>query len=60
MDHFTQLTLDNNSGVVSDEDTVDIWKSTKQETIDKVRRTKSGTSQGELLMIDEEEVEKSF
>ena len=60
MEHFTPLTLDNNSGVVSDEDTVDIWKAAKQEAIEKVRRTKSGTAQGESSMINKEEVEKSF
>ena len=60
MEHFTPLTLDNNSGVVWGEDTVDIWNTVKQEAIDKVRRTKSGTVQGELPMIDEQEVEKSF
>ena len=33
--------------------------SDKQETVEKVRRTKRGKTQGESSMIDEEEVEKS-
>ena len=58
-EHFTPLTLDIKTGMVSDEDTTEIWEFTKEVTIEKVRRNKNRTSGGDSLLIDEE-VEKSF
>ena len=59
-EHFTSLILDIKTGVVSDEDTSDIWESVKEAVIEKVRRNKNRTLGGDLILIDEEEVEKSF
>ena len=59
-EHFTPLTIDYKTGVVSDEDIAEIWEATKQEPIDKARRKKSRTARAESPMIDEEEVEKCF
>ena len=58
-EHFTPLTLDIKTGVVSDEDTGEIWEVAKEVAIEKVRRNKNRTSGGDSLLIDEE-VEKSF
>ena len=38
---FTPLTLDSNTGVISDEDTSEIWGATKEVTIEKARRNKN-------------------
>jgi hypothetical protein len=59
-EHLTSLTLDIKTSVVSDEDTVEIWEVVKEEVIEKTRRNKNRASGGDLLLIDEEEVEKSF
>ena len=59
-EHFTPLTLDIKTGVISDEDTVEIWESVKEVTMEKVRRNKNRSSGGDSILIDEEEVEKSF
>jgi hypothetical protein len=45
---------------VSDEDTTEIWESAKEVVIEMVRRNKNRSSGGDSLLIDEEEVEKSF
>ena len=37
-EHFTSLTLDIKTGVVSDEDKAEIWESAKEGAIEKVRR----------------------
>ena len=59
-EHFTSLTLDIKTGVVSDEDTDEIWDVAKEVAIQKVRRNKNRESGGDSLLIDEEEVEKFF
>ena len=52
--------LDIKTGVISDEDTEEIWETVKEVVIEKVRRNKNRTSGGDSILIDEEEVEKSF
>ena len=59
-EHFTPLTLDIKTGVISDEDTEEIWETVKEVVIEKVRRNKKRASGGDSILIDEEEVEKSF
>ena len=59
-EHFTTLTLDIKTGLISDEDTEEIWETAKEVVIEKVRRNKNRTSGGDSILIDEEEVEKSF
>ena len=46
--------------MVSDEDTTEIWEAAKEMVIEKVRRNKNRSSGGDSILIDEEEVEKSF
>ena len=57
---FTPLTLDSNTGVISDEDTTEIWGDVKEVVIEKVRRNKNRTSGGDSTVIDVGEVERSF
>ena len=38
-EHFTPLTLDIKTGVISDEDTEEIWETVKEVVIEKVRTT---------------------
>ena len=45
-EYFTSLTFDTKTGVVSDEDTVEIWESVKEVVIEKVRRNKTGLQEG--------------
>ena len=59
-EYFTSLTLDTKTGVVSDEDTTEIWEDGKEVTIEKVKRNKDRTSGGDSTVIDVGEVEKSF
>ena len=59
-EYFTPLTLDTNTGVVSDEDTTEIWETVKEVVIEKVRRNKDRTSGGDSTVIDVGEVEKPF
>ncbi len=59
-EHFTPLTLDIKTGVVSDDDTSEIWETVREVTIEKVRRNKDRTSGGDSSVIDVGEVEKSF
>ena len=51
-EHFTTLTLDIKTGVVSDEDTTEIWETAKEVAIEKVRRNKDRTSGGNSTVID--------
>ena len=46
-EHFTSLTLDIKSGVVSVEDTTEIWETVKEVAMEKVRRNKNRTSGGD-------------
>ena len=59
-EYFTPLTFDTNTGVVSDEDTEEIWETVKQVTIEEVRRNRDRTSGGDSTVIDVREVERSF
>ena len=59
-EHFTSLTLDIKTGVVSDEDSTEIWESAREVAIEKVRRNKNRESGGDSLLILEVEVEMSF
>ena len=57
---FTPLTLDSNTGVISDEDTAEIWGVAMEAAIEKARRNKKQTSGEDSTMIDVREVERSF
>ena len=59
-EHFTSLTLDLQTGVVSTEDTDEIWESTKEETMEKANGRANRRARADSPMIDEAEVEKSF
>ncbi len=59
-EYFTPLTLNTKTGVVSDEDTSEIWEAAKEVAIEKVRRNKDRTSGGDSTVIDVGQVEKSF
>ena len=59
-EHFTPLTFDVQTGVVSDEDTNEIWETVKKEVIEKVRGNKGRSGRADSPMVDEEEVEKLF
>ena len=59
-EHFTPLTLDIKTGVISDEDTAEIWEAAKEVAIEKVRRNKDRTSGGDSTVIDVGEVERTF
>ena len=59
-EYFKPLTFDTKTGVVSDEDTEEIWETVKQVTIEEVRRNRDRTSGGDSTVIDVGEVEKSF
>ncbi len=59
-EYFTPLTLDSRSGVVSTEDTNEIWKTTKEETMEKVRGRTNSLIRTDSPMLEEAEVEKSF
>ncbi len=57
---LTPFTLDSNTGVISDEDTAEIWGVAKETVIEKARRNKNKTSGEDSTMIEAREVEKSF
>ncbi len=57
-EYFTPLTLDSWTGVVSTEETDEIWKATKEETMEKGRANRR--VRVDTPMVDEAEVEKSF
>ena len=58
-EYFTPLTLDTNTGVISDEDTTEIWGPVKEVVIENARRNKNRTSGEDSTMIDVVEVERS-
>ncbi len=58
-EHFTSLTLDL-QGVVSTEDTEEIWEEAKEETMNKVKGRANRRVRPDSPMVDETEVEKSF
>ncbi len=59
-EYFTSLTLDSRSGVVSTEDTDEIWKTVKEESMEKVKERANRLVRTDSSMYDETEVEKSF
>ncbi len=60
-EYFTPLTLDDlKTGMVSTEDTGEIWESVKEEAMEKVRGRTTVSVRADLPMTDEVEVEKSF
>jgi hypothetical protein len=63
-EYFTPLTLDLQTGVVSTEDTDEIWKAAKEEAMEKVKgranRRARAHSPASPPMVHEAEVEKSF
>ena len=59
-EHFTPLTLNSQSGVVSTEDTAEIWEAAKEEAMEKARRKASRQARADSPRIDETEVEKSL
>ncbi len=59
-EYFTPLTLDDlKTGMVSTEDTGEIWESVKEEVMEKVRGRTTGSVRTDLPMTDEVEVERS-
>ena len=59
-EYFTPLTLDLRTGVVSTEDTDEIWKAAKEEAMEKVKERANRRVRTDSPMVDEAEVEKSF
>ncbi len=59
-EYFTPLTLDSRSGVVSTEDTDEIWKTAKEEAMEKVKGRVNRLVGADSPMVEEAEVEKSF
>ena len=59
-EYFTPLTLDLQTGVVSTEDTDEIWKAAKEEAMEKVKGRANRRVRADSPMVDEAEVEKSF
>ena len=52
-EHFTPLTLNSQSGVVSTEDTAEIWEAAKEEAMEKARRKASRQARADSPRIDE-------
>ena len=59
-EYFTPLTLDFRTGMVSTEDTDEIWKTTKEEAMEKVKGRVNRRVRANSPLVDEAEVEKSF
>ncbi len=59
-EYFTPLALDLRRGVVSTEDTAEIWGAVREEAIEKVRGKEKRSARAESPKADEAEVEKSF
>jgi hypothetical protein len=59
-EYFTPLTLDLKTGMISTEDTVEIWETVKEETMEKVMGWTTRSVRTDSSMTDEVEVEKSF
>ena len=60
LEFFTPFTLDSDTGVISDEDTAEIWGAAMEVAMEKARRNKNKTSGEDSTMIDAREVERSF
>ncbi len=59
-EYFTPLTLDTQSSVVSTEDTDEIWKTVREEAMEKVKGRANRQVRADSSRVDEAEVEKSF
>jgi ribonuclease HI len=59
-EYFTPLTLGLQTGVVSTEDTDEIWDVAKEEAMEKTKGRETRRARADSPMVDETEVEKSF
>ena len=59
-EYFTPLTLDLQTGVVSTEDTDEIWEAAKEEAMEKINGRENRRAGAESPMVVETEVEKSL
>ncbi len=59
-EYFTPLTLGLQTGVVSTEDTDEIWKTVREEAMEKVKGRANRQVRADSPRVDEAEVEKSF
>ena len=59
-EYFTPLTLDLQTGVVSTEDTDEIWETVKEEAMEKINGREIRRAGADSPMVVEAEVEKSF
>ena len=59
-EYFTPLTLGLQTGVVSTEDTDEIWGAAKEEAMEKTKGRETRRARATSPMVDETEVEKSF
>ena len=59
-EYFTPLTLDSRTGVVSTEDTDEIWETAKEKAMEKAKGKANRRARTDSLRVDEAEVEKSF
>ena len=59
-EYFTPLTLDLQTGVVSTEDTDEIWEAAKEEAMEKINGREIRRAGADSPMVVEAEVEKSF
>ena len=59
-EYFTPLTLGLQTGVVSTEDTDEIWEAAKEEAMEKTKGRETRRARADSLMVVETEVEKSF
>ena len=59
-EYFTSLTLDLQTGVVSTEDTDEIWETAKEEAMEKINGREIRRAGADSPMVVEAEVEKSF
>ena len=59
-EYFTPLTLDLQTGVVSTEDTDEIWETAKEEAMEKINGREIRRAGADSPMVVEAEVEKSF
>ncbi len=59
-EYFTTLTLGLQTGVVSTEDTDEIWETAKEEVMEKTKGRETRRARADSPMVVETEVEKSF
>jgi hypothetical protein len=59
-EYFTPLTLGLQTGVVSTEDTDEIWEAAKGEAMEKIKGRETRQARADSPMVVETEVEKSF